>query len=110
MKMLFAAVLLFSTTLAHASPDFDLASDTAWTLQGDGHAFIMEHYGSIDIVDPSKGIRGMGEFNTETGDLGIDARNIRSFRMNDWAYFALWSLVNFWPNFLEGMSHASNTN
>ncbi len=28
-----------------------------------------------------------------------------SMRLNDWAHFAPWSWLNFWPNFPEGMSH-----
>jgi len=29
----------------------------------------------------------------------------QQLRLYDWAYFAPWSWINFWPNFLEGMSH-----
>ena len=29
----------------------------------------------------------------------------QQLRLYDWAYFAPWSWINYWPNFLEGMSH-----
>ena len=68
-----------------------------------GHAFIDNHYGNID-----KGgdfIRNMGEHFWETDGMAAFALGAQQLRLNDWAYFAPWSWINYWPNFLEGMSH-----
>ena len=75
-------------------------------LQSGGHAFIMEHYGNIEKVGKGQGIRGMGEFDWGTDNMGNYALNVRKLRLCDWAHFAPWSMVNFWPNLLEGMNHA----
>lgn len=32
----------------------------------------------------------------------------QQLRLYDWAYFAPWSWISYWPNFLEGMSHAQH--
>lgn len=75
-------------------------------LAGGAHAFLMEHYVPIEKVGAGKGIRGMGECDWGTDKLGDYTVSIRKLRLNDWAHFAPWSMVNFWPNLLEGMSHA----
>ncbi|NQT85240.1 hypothetical protein HQ560_00660 [bacterium] len=68
-----------------------------------GHAWRMQHY--APIVEGGDFIRGMGECCWGTDEVAPFAFAAREFRMRDWAYFAPWSWVNFWPNFLEGMSH-----
>ena len=68
-----------------------------------GHAYIDNHYGNID-----KGgdfIRSMGEHFWETDGMAAFAIGAQQLRLYDWAYFAPWSWINYWPNFLEGMSH-----
>ena len=68
-----------------------------------GHAYLMTHY--EPIVEGGDFIRGMGECCWGTNEAGPFGFAAREFRMRDWAYFAPWSWINFWPNFLEGMSH-----
>ncbi len=74
-------------------------------LASGAHAFLIQHYDPIDKVGAGKGIRSMGESDWGTDLLGSFAVNARKYRQNDWAHFAPWSMVNFWPNLLEGMSH-----
>ena len=71
-----------------------------------GHAYIDDHYSKID-----KGgdfIRNMGEHFWETDGMAAFALGAQQLRLYDWAYFAPWSWINYWPNFLEGMSHAQH--
>lgn len=70
-----------------------------------GHAFIMNHYTDIhEKVGEGKGIRGMGEHFWQN-EIGPFAVGVRTLRVNDWCYMAGWSWINYWPNFLQGMSH-----
>ena len=74
-----------------------------------GHAWIMEHYANIhEKVGPGKGIRGMGEHFWSRNSMGEFAVGVRTLRVNDWCYMAGWCWINYWPNFLEGMSHAQH--
>ena len=75
-------------------------------LVSGAHAFLTQHYDPIEKVGAGKGIRLMGECDWGTDTLGNFAVSARKYRQNDWAHFAPWSMVNFWPNLLEGMSHA----
>ncbi len=68
-----------------------------------GHACLMQHYDPI--VKGGDFIRGMGEYCWGTDEIAPFAFAAREFRMKDWAHCAPWSWINFWPNFLEGMSH-----
>jgi len=68
-----------------------------------GHAYRMQHYDPI--VQGGDFIRGMGECCWGTDEIASFAFAAREFRMKDWAHFAPWSWLNFWPNFLEGMNH-----
>jgi Glycosyl hydrolases family 2, TIM barrel domain len=68
-----------------------------------GHAYVMEHY--VPITSATNFIRGMGEHDWSTDGLESFAVTSQMLRVNDWAYFAPWSWLNYWPNFLEGMSH-----
>ena len=67
-----------------------------------GHAHQMEHY--RPIVPSNDHIRGMGECAWTTDGMADFTRQALAMRLNDWAHFAPWSWVNFWPNFLEGMN------
>jgi hypothetical protein len=67
-----------------------------------GHAHQMEHY--TQIAKSSDHIRGMGECAWATDGMADFAMQAVKMRMNDWAHFAPWSWLNFWPNFLEGMN------
>jgi len=68
-----------------------------------GHAYLMQHYDPI--VRGGDFIRGMGECCWGTDEIAPFAFAAREFRIKDWAYFAPWSWINFWPDFLEAMSH-----
>ena len=67
-----------------------------------GHAHQMEHY--QPIVPSIDHIRGMGECAWATDGMAGFTRQALAMRLNDWAHFAPWSWVNYWPNFLEGMN------
>ena len=68
-----------------------------------GHAQQMEHY--RPIVKSGDHLRGMGECAWATdGMQGFPALALK-MRLYDYAHFAPWSWLNFWPNFLEGMNH-----
>ena len=69
-----------------------------------GHANLMEHY--MPVVMGGDRIRGMGECAWTTDGMAPFAYYALDMRMKDWAHFAPWSWVNFWPNFLEGMDTA----
>jgi len=70
------------------------------------HAWIMNHYTPIDEkVGEGKGIRGMGEQFWLKNSMGEYAVGIRTLRVNGWCYMSGWSWLNYWPNFLQGMSH-----
>ncbi|MBN2175497.1 MAG: hypothetical protein JW731_15310, partial [Bacteroidales bacterium] len=68
-----------------------------------GHAYIMEHYQDFN-QDVWGEIRGMGEHFWQTDGMVPFAVGAMTLRMNNWSYFAPWSWMNYWPNFLEGMS------
>jgi hypothetical protein len=75
-------------------------------LKSGSHAWIMNHYSDInEKVGLGKGIRGMGEHFWVTGGMGQFAVGSRILRVNDWSCMAGWSWLNYWPNFLQGMSH-----
>ena len=68
-----------------------------------GHAQQMEHYTQILVSNDH--LRGMGECAWATDGMEVFPLMGMKMRLNDWAHFAPWSWINFWPNFLEGMSH-----
>ncbi len=68
-----------------------------------GHAHRMQHYDPI--VKGGDHIRGMGECAWATDGMVPFGAMALQMRVNDWAHVAPWSWLNFWPNFLEGMSH-----
>lgn len=68
-----------------------------------GRAQQMEHY--RPIVKSGDHLRGMGECAWATDGMAPFGVMAMQMRGNDWAHFAPWSWVNFWPNFLEGMNH-----
>ena len=63
----------------------------------------MQHYDPI--VKGGDHIRGMGECAWATDGMVPFGAMALQMRVNDWAHVAPWSWLNFWPNFLEGMSH-----
>ena len=70
-----------------------------------GHAWLMQHYGQgFAQADAETGIFGMGECAWETDGMADFVRQALAMRLKDWAYFAPWCWINFWPNFLEGMN------
>ena len=70
------------------------------------HAYIMNHYADIhEKVGEGRGIRGMGEHFWQRNSMAEFAVGCRFLRANDWCYMAGWSWINYWPNFLQGMSH-----
>ncbi len=87
--------------------------------QSEGHAYAMLHY--IKYPKPAEIITGMGEFawrweghrSKRTGrdhphvDGGLEEFIYYGGDMRRWdiVYFAGWDFINYWPNFLEGMSH-----
>jgi len=79
-------------------------SSTSGVIQGmkSGHACIMQHYDPI--MKGGDHIRGMGECAWATDGMADYTTQALAMRFNDWAHFAPWSWVNFWPNFLEGMN------
>ncbi len=68
-----------------------------------GHAYLMQHY-TARIPRPAKEIFGIGEFawGGEGGGLDGFIQGAPDMRRNDICYFAGWSWMNYWPNFLEG--------
>ena len=84
---------------------FEIHGDKSDRVDGlkRGHARIIEHYTNVRVKGGDM-IRGMGEhfWSTEMSDFAMGARVLR---LNDWCYFAPWSWINYWPNFLEGMNH-----
>ncbi len=71
-----------------------------------GHAYAMGHY--VDYPKPCREIFGLGETDWGNDMLPAYAVHVRNYRLNDVAYFAPWSWLNFWPNLLEGGSHAEH--
>jgi hypothetical protein len=69
-----------------------------------GHAYAMPHY--FGYPKPCREIFGLGETDWGTGLLPAYAVHVRNYRLNDLAYFAPWSWLNYWPNLLAGGSHA----
>jgi hypothetical protein len=68
-----------------------------------GQAQQMEHY--TQIVKSGDHLRGMGECAWATDGMEVFPGMAMKMRVYDWAHFAPWSWLNFWPNFLEGMDH-----
>ena len=82
-----------------------------------GHAYAMLHY--VNYPKPAKIITGMGEFawrwvmhqqysyDVPHADGGLEEFIYYGgdMRLSDIVYFAGWDFINYWPNFLEGMSH-----
>ena len=71
-----------------------------------GHACGMGHY--VDYPKPCRKIIGLGEMDWGNNRLPAYVVHVRDYRLNDVAYFASWSWLNFWPNFLEGGNHAKH--
>jgi len=69
-----------------------------------GHAQQMGHYMPMPHVQTADHIRGMGECAWATDGMAYYSSYVLAMRLNDWAHFAPWSWLNFWPNFLEGMN------
>lgn len=69
-----------------------------------GHACVMHHY-APPVKTNNTFIKGMGEQFWGTNKMEEFALGVRKFRLYDYAYVAPWSWINYWPNFLEGMSH-----
>jgi len=67
-----------------------------------GKASVAEHY--MPIFPSHDRIRSMGETTWATDGMAAFTGQALAMRMNDWAYFASWSWLNYWPNFLEGMN------
>ena len=72
------------------------------TGMNSGHAFLMEHY--MPVVRDEGHLRGMGECAWTVDGMVPFGGYALALRLNDWAHFAPWSWVNYWPNFLEGMN------
>ena len=66
-----------------------------------GHAYVMCHY--VPFPRPCREIWGLGEFEWSTDGMAAFADQGRDMRLNDVCYYAGWSWMNWWPNFLEGM-------
>jgi len=83
----------------------------------EGHAYAMLHY--VDYPKPAEIITGMGEYAWHWADRsgygpvapgaegGMEEFIYYGGDMRRWdiVYFAGWDFINYWPNFLEGMSH-----
>ncbi|HEX2394020.1 MAG TPA: glycoside hydrolase family 2 TIM barrel-domain containing protein [Bacteroidales bacterium] len=86
------------------------------TGKNGSHAYCMLHY--MNYPKPAQMITGMGEFAWDwnlhepfpVADGGIEEFIYYGgdMRLNDIAYFAGWCLINYWPNFLEGMNYERN--
>jgi len=85
---------------------FELNTPGSPRIEGlkSGHASVMEHYTDIHLKGGDH-IRGMGEHFWQGNSMGEFAVGVRTLRLNDWCYMAGWSWLNYWPNFLAGMSH-----
>ena len=71
-----------------------------------GHAYDTAHYGNIVRNDGKDKIFNMGECCWVEGDgMPWFAWHAMKMRLCDWAYFAPWCWLNYWPNFFEGMNH-----
>lgn len=71
-----------------------------------GHAYTMNHYTSYP--QPATIISGMGEYAWSANGLEECATTGKKMRKNDLSYFAGWDWINYWPNLLQGMSHAKH--
>ena len=85
-----------------------------------GHAYAMLHYRAHP--QPIKMITGLGEYAWQWdghqqggrdalfGNGGLEEFGSVGAEMRRWdiAYMAGWDFINYWPNFLEGMSHAKH--
>ena len=85
-----------------------------------GHAYAMLHY--VDYPKPAEMITGMGEYAWHWADRekwgpvlpsaegGLEEFIYYGGDMRRWdiVYFAGWDFINYWPNFLEGMSYAKH--
>ena len=70
-----------------------------------GHAYTIAHY--CAWPRPARQIFGMGEYAWSTDGMADYATQGKDMRLNDVCYFSGWSWLNYWPNFLEGMNHAT---
>jgi len=79
------------------------------------HAYAMLHYQPAP-TNPTSMIVGMGECawnggaheRTNSPFLEKFAFDVLKGRCANWAYFSGWDWINYWPNFLEGMSAAKH--
>ncbi|MBL7110764.1 MAG: hypothetical protein ISS19_02340 [Bacteroidales bacterium] len=83
----------------------------------EGHAYAMLHY--VGYPKPAEMITGMGEYAWHWADRskwgpvlpnaegGLEEFIYYGGDMRRWniVYFAGWDFINYWPDFLEGMSH-----
>lgn len=90
--------LVYETHPAHNQPERINSAN--------GHAYTMNHY--TTYPKPATIISGMGEFAWGTDEMATFAVTGKDMRKNDLSYFAGWDWLNYWPNFLEGMSHAQH--
>ena len=114
---------LYNTDPTHPIIAEDDASDGGPGLyQGNttkGHAVKSQHYQDYRPWPSTKEITGLGEYADASqprpypctasgigreGDLGLDMRR------RDVAWFAIWHVVGWWPNFLQGGSNALGAN
>jgi len=70
-----------------------------------GHAYLTHHYQSYP--KPARTIAQLGEVVWATEGLEPFAVMARDLRLNDICYFAPWSWLNYWPNFIDGSNHAN---
>ena len=79
-----------------------------WRLDGvrGGHAMLMGHYDRPEPSAEPRQIRGNGECAWMADGIGPLAANAIRYRLHEYAYFSPWSWLNYWTNFLEGMSNA----
>jgi hypothetical protein len=78
---------------------------------GQYHAFKMNHYFDLPKARDTTMLRGYGEIawgGYDTKDsvaMLYFSNSVRKARILDLAYMAPWDLLNYWPNFLQGMNH-----
>ena len=74
-----------------------------------GHAYLTHHYPKA-IPRPCDTIFPIGEvaWGGPGGGLSAFAGCAVDMRINDICYFSGWSWMNYWPNFLEGLSYKSH--
>jgi len=84
-----------------------------------GHAYHMAHYTAYRTWPLNMVICGMGEYAWNIGgrigdpaycgggDLMREGDIGKDMRKRNLAYFAIWTIPNYWPNFLQGMNAAN---